>query len=76
MYELATWDGTTPLMDAAKTGKVAEVQILLDAAADPTLRNRQGLIALDVAWQKFGGAVPRLLQQLLTSELSKNARPQ
>ena len=46
-------------------GKVAEMQQLLALAADPSLRNRQGLTALDVVRIEFGGAVPTLLQELL-----------
>ncbi len=41
------------------------MQQLLALAADPSLRNRQGLTALDVVRIEFGGAVPTLLQELL-----------
>lgn len=40
---------TTPLMMAAQYGTPAVVQLLLEEGADPTLRNEQGLTALDFA---------------------------
>jgi len=61
---MAHLDGMTPLMAAARNGKVAEVQELLALGADPGLRNRQGLTALDLVRETFGAA-PALLEQLL-----------
>jgi len=52
-------------MIAASRGKVAEVRELLDMAADPTIQNDQGLTALEVVRNKFGGQGPSLLQYLL-----------
>ena len=63
--EIAKVEGMTPLMGAARLGKVAEVQELLAAAADPTLRNRQGLTALELTRACFGGTAPPLLARLL-----------
>lgn len=42
-------NGTTPLMMAAFYGSTALVELLLDAGADPLLRNEQGLSAIDFA---------------------------
>lgn len=42
-------NGSTPLMMAARYGDQRSVQILLDAGADPSLRNQQGLSAIDFA---------------------------
>ena len=53
------------MMAAALIGKVAEVQELIAAKADKTLRNQQGLTALDITRDNFGGVVPRVLQHLL-----------
>lgn len=42
-------NGTTPLMMAAQYGTPSAVKLLLDAGADPTLRNQLGLSAIDFA---------------------------
>jgi ankyrin repeat protein len=46
---------TTPLMMAAKYGTPAAVKLLLEAGADPTLRNELGLSAIDFANQASRG---------------------
>lgn len=40
---------TTPLMMAARYGHAAVVKLLLEEGADPTLRNQQGISAVDFA---------------------------
>jgi len=67
LHEIALWDGETPLMCAANRGKVLEIQALLAAGADPTLRNRQGRTALDIARASFGGTAPPMIAELLNS---------
>jgi len=42
-------NGTTPLMMAAQYGSTESVRLLLEEGAVPTLRNKQGLNALDFA---------------------------
>jgi ankyrin repeat protein len=42
-------NGTTPLMMAAHYGSPEAVKLLLEAGADPTLRNELGLSAIDFA---------------------------
>jgi uncharacterized protein len=42
-------NGTTPLMMAAQYSSAAAVKLLLDAGADPTLKNQLGLSAIDFA---------------------------
>jgi ankyrin repeat protein len=42
-------NGTTPLMMAAGYGTSAAVKLLLEAGADPLLKNAQGLSAIDFA---------------------------
>lgn len=49
--DAASPNGTTPLMMAARYGSPAAVQLLLQAGADPLLRNVQGLSAIDFAQQ-------------------------
>ena len=47
--DAASPNGTTPLMMAAHYSTEAAVKLLLDAGADPLLKNDQGLSALDFA---------------------------
>lgn len=47
--DAASPNGTTPLMMAAMYGTPSAVKLLLEAGADPTLKNIQGLSALDFA---------------------------
>lgn len=44
-------NGSTPLMMAAHYGTPAAVKVLLDAGADPRLRNQLGLTAIDFAYK-------------------------
>lgn len=47
--DAASPNGSTPLMMAAMYGTPAAVKLLLEAGADPTLKNIQGLTAIDFA---------------------------
>ena len=47
--DAASPNGTTPLMMAAQYGTPSAVKLLLEAGADPVLKNAQGLSALDFA---------------------------
>ncbi len=47
--DAASPNGTTPLMMAAHYGSAFAVKLLLEAGADPTLKNMQDLSALDFA---------------------------
>jgi ankyrin repeat protein len=47
--DAASPNGTTPLMMAASYGTPSAAKLLLEAGADPTIRNEQGLSALDFA---------------------------
>lgn len=49
--DAASPNGSTPLMVAAMYGSTAAVQTLLDAGADPALKNDLGLTAIDFARQ-------------------------
>ncbi|HMN92912.1 MAG TPA: ankyrin repeat domain-containing protein [Hydrogenophaga sp.] len=60
-------NGTTPLMMAAFYGTSALVDLLLQEGADPQLRNRQGLTAIDFARragrQRDIDAIARVIRQ-------------
>lgn len=58
-------NGTTPLMMAARYGHPDTVGLLLQAGADPELRNEQGLTALDFAWQADRKEAAALIQRAL-----------
>ena len=47
--DAASPNGTTPLMMAAHYGTPSAVKLLLEAGADPMLKNVQGLNAIDFA---------------------------
>jgi ankyrin repeat protein len=47
--DAASPNGTTPLMMAARYGDIRALGLLLNGGADPTLKNEQGLDALDFA---------------------------
>lgn len=47
--DAASPNGTTPLMMAAQYGEIDVARLLLQEGADPTIRNQQGLTALDFA---------------------------
>jgi hypothetical protein len=47
--DAASPNGTTPLMMAAHYGTASAVKLLLEADADPTLKNELGLNAFDFA---------------------------
>lgn len=47
--DAASPNGSTPLMMAAHYGTPAAVKLLLEAGADPTIRNELGLTAIDFA---------------------------
>jgi ankyrin repeat protein len=77
-------DGDTPLLLAAANGATECVQVLLQAGADPTRRNRKGRSALDAARDHLGtwesivaegpdGSIAEMLNQMkehVTKELS------
>lgn len=49
--DAASPNGTTPLMMAAMYGNSSAVKLLLEAGADPTIKNALGLTAIDFAQQ-------------------------
>ena len=49
--DAASPNGSTPLMMASLYGTASAVKLLLDAGADPLLKNEQGLTAIDFAYR-------------------------
>jgi uncharacterized protein len=66
-------NGSTPLMMAARYGTDVAVNTLLTAGADPTLKNEQGLTALDFANQAGNDKVAKTIADaILTISNIKN----
>jgi len=64
---------TTPLMMAAHYGTAQAVKLLLDSGADPTLKNIQGLNAIDFAQRANRVDSVQLLQQAIRSRQPKGS---
>ena len=58
---------STPLMLAAKYGDSRVVQLLLDEGADASLRNEQGLTAIDFARRADRDSVAEMIANRLRS---------
>jgi len=63
--EMGQWAGNTPLMTAARWGKVEEMRILLEMRADASLRNHQAKTALDFAREVCGAGLLLDIQEML-----------
>ena len=68
---------TTPLMMAARGGQTSTVLLLVEAGADPTLKNELGFSALDLA-KKFdhAGTADRLQEWLLRHPMAPRSPSQ
>lgn len=71
--DAASPNGTTPLMMAARYGLSDAVTLLLDAGADPALKNQQGLTALDFALEAGRDRDVQRLQRAIVAKLPKGA---
>ena len=70
---LAEAGGCTPLHLAAKRGDVPVLRVLLEARADPTIRNDMGRTALQRAAYSFGGEPPALVTELFAAAEAASA---
>lgn len=68
-------NGTTPLMMAAMYGSPEAVKTLIQAGADPTLKNQQGLSALDFAVRGRRPNAIELMEAGLARWAARNSRP-
>jgi len=59
--------GQTALMKAAQAGKLESIKILLDHGADPTVRNKQGKGAIEIAEEKGHAHVAEFLKKTMGS---------
>jgi len=59
--------GQTALMKAAQAGKLESIKILLDHGADPTVRNKQGKGAIEIAEEKGHPHVAEFLRKTIGS---------
>jgi ankyrin repeat protein len=67
--DAASPNDTTPLMMAARYGNTGTVKLLIDAGADVTLRNQQGLSARDFARTAERQDVADLINRALRAKL-------
>ncbi|MGE0498546.1 MAG: ankyrin repeat domain-containing protein [Ramlibacter sp.] len=64
-------NGTTPLMMAAHYGSVSAVKLLLEAGADPLLKNQAGLTAIDFAQSAHRKDAADLIAQFVRARQPK-----
>lgn len=68
-------NGTTPLMMAAMYGTNDGVQLLLEAGADPQIKNDKGLNAVDFAKQIQRDAAAKLISAAIDRLKATSAKP-
>lgn len=68
--DAASPNGSTPLMMAAMYGSTEAVRTLLEAGADPTLKNQKGLSALDFAQAADRNAAQELIANAIRARQS------
>ena len=64
-------NGTTPLMMAAEYGAPGAVKLLLEAGADPRLKNQLGLTAVDFALRANRADVAETIAAFIRSKQPK-----
>ena len=69
--DAASPNGTTPLMMAAHYGTASAAKLLLDAGADPLLKNAQGLSAIDFAQRANRQDIAELIATLVRARQPK-----
>ena len=74
--DAASPNGSTPLMMAAMYGTPAGVKVLLEAGADPLIKNDLGLSALDFARRADRQESVKLIEVFAESAQAKRVQPQ
>lgn len=72
--DAASPNGSTPLMMAARYGSAAAVKLLLEAGADPTLKNKLGLTAIDFANSNQRTEAAGVIAAFIRAERPKGVR--
>jgi len=73
--QVASSDGTTPLMTAAGVGNLEILQILLDAGCCPHARNQSGQTAVDIAEANGHAECAALLHEHMAKAPAQQASP-
>jgi ankyrin repeat protein len=71
--DAASPNGSTPLMMAAMYGNASALKMLLEAGADPTLKNALGLTAIDFANQVHHADSVEILAAFIRARRPKGA---
>lgn len=74
--DAASPNESTPLMMAAMYGTASAVKLLLEAGADPMLRNVQGLSAFDFAEKTNKTDSARIIAAFMRASQAKSPQPQ
>ena len=66
------YDGDTPLHIAASKDRIDIFELLLNAGADPTIHNNQGLTPIQVACMNHNSKIIEFIQKKLDESLNRN----
>ena len=69
--DAASPNGSTPLMMASLYGTASAVKLLLEAGADPLLKNEQGLTAIDFAYRDSRAESAEIIAAFVRAKLPK-----
>ncbi|MET0543334.1 MAG: ankyrin repeat domain-containing protein [Variovorax sp.] len=67
-------NGTTPLMMAAMYGSSDSVKLLLEEGADTTMKNQQGMTAVDFAKRADRGSVASMIGEVMQKKMPRDGK--